>query len=244
MGGGSPTSFGGGGPRAGGRTGGGGGGDAGRLTFIAWKEATLKKPGAVTGGKAGEEQPDEADLLRKMLHISDWDPRPTLLYFHRDHEDEEDKDSGKPWAKQCKELNDELVARWAGLYVFVEVDMANSDAEMLTRFGAGSGPSFAVVSRELEVSATSGPLTSGKKFAAFLERTVETQFSEYWSDVAKQLDEQKEALSEAKRLEKAKELDAALDRVRQVTRSTLRIAPFFDDAVKIEKKLAERLLDD
>lgn len=178
-----------------------------------------------------------------MLGMSEWDPKPVLLYFHRGH-DEEDGDAGDAWKKQCSEFDDEKVARWSGLYHFVEVDIAKSDEKMLERFGAGTGPSFAVVDQDLRVVATSGPLPNAKRFTGFLESTVKSGLPDYWKSIQEQLDAQEAALREARSLEKKKEIAQALEAVRRVTRSSLRVGAFFDDAVKLDEKLARKLEDE
>jgi hypothetical protein len=219
------------------RGGGGGSAAAARQTHIAWFEAELKTPAAITGAD-GAEKETEADALRRMLGMSEWDPKPVLLYFHSEHEE---KGVGKPWADQCKQIDDENVARWSGLYHFVEIDRDKSEAKLLERFGAGAGPSFAIVNQDLEVKATSAEVGSPKKFATFLHSTVKKQFSEYWGEIQTRLDEQKAALQEAKSLAKKKDVTGALMRVREVTRSSLRIGSFFDDAVKMDTKLTKKL---
>lgn len=235
IGGGAPSTGGG-----AGRRGGGGGGES-RQTFITWHETALTAVAAITGEDGAEHT--EADQIRKMLQMSEWDPKPVLLYFHRSHDDEE-SDAGKPWKKQCSQIDDENVARWAGLYHFVEIDIDKSDEKMLERFGAAEGPSFAVVSQDLEVVKTSGALGSAKKFAGFLQSTVKADFEEYWSTIQERLDEQKDALREAKSLEKKKDVVNALSTVRGITRSSLRIGSFFDEAVKLDAKLTRKLMDE
>ena len=240
IGGGAPSTGG------GGRRGGGsGGGATARQTFIYWHEAVLKTPAEVTPKQEGEETASEADLVREMLDMSEWDPKPVLLYFHREHDDAaENADAGKPWKKQCSELDDEKVARWAGLYHFVEVDVDKSEARMLERFGAGEGPSFAIVNQDLEVVAKSTAIPNAKRFAGFLQTTVKSHFDEYWATIEARLDEQKDALREAKSLEKQKDIVGALSKVRAVTRSTLRIGDHFDDAVKLDGQLAQKLANE
>ena len=225
----------------GGRRGGGGGSAANaRQTHISWFEAELKTPAAITGSD-GAEKETEADALRRMLGMSEWDPKPVLLYFHTAHDGE--GDAGKPWATQCKQIDNEKVARWSGLYHFVEVDMAKSEKKLLERFGATNGPSFAIVNQDLEVVTTSATIGSAKKFAGFLQSTVKKHFVEYWAEIQVRLDEQKDALKEAKSLEKKKDITGAVMRVREVTRSALRIGPFWDDAVKMDKKLTRKMTD-
>jgi hypothetical protein len=237
IGGGAPSTGGG----AGRRGGGGSGSAESRQTYIYWHEAALKTPAEVTP-KEGEEAVQEADLIRDMLGMSEWDPKPVLLYFHREHDEEsENADAGKPWKKQCGEIDDEKVARWAGLYHFVEVDVDKSEEKMLERFGATTGPSFAIVNQDLEVVATSTAIPNAKRFAGFLQTTVKSHFEEYWTTIQERLDEQKETLREVKSLEKKKDIVGALSALRTITRSSLRIGSHFDDAVKLDAKLTRKM---
>ena len=186
--------------------------------------------------REGEEVKEltEAQRLAGVLNVSEWDARPTLLYFHVDHEDAK---LGKASLDQCKTLDDEKVARWSQLYNCVEVDVAGSSADLLKRFSAGDGPSFAVLDNELNVVATSKAFGSSKKFNAFLQKTLKTNFAEYWAGIQEDLDEQKKLFKEAKALARKKDLERARDRLHEVRISTLRIGDWWDDA----KKEAERL---
>ncbi len=214
--------------------------DAGRQTYINWKEAALTGPAALTGDGAPEALSLD-EHLKQLLGVSEWDPKPTLLYFHRDHEEGKEN---RAWDKQCGDFNDESIARWSQLYRFVEIDVAKSDAALLERFGMGEGPSFSVLDRNLEVVAKSGALVGGKKVVGFLQSTVKAKFDALWKDVSERLDAQRALLTDAKDLEKAKNLQGALDKVREVTRSWLRVGEFYDDAVREEARLVRKLADD
>ena len=198
------------------------------------------------------EDPDADEVtLDEHLHSassqsSEWDPKPTLLYFHHNHDIDEDEGeklspAGKASLQQCKSLDDEKVARWSQLYRFVEVDVPSSERELLDRFKAGDGPSFTVVDQDLKVMASSGSLGSSKAVVSFLSTTLKKRFPEYWSTVQVRLDEQKKALKDARSLEKAKKFDEALDRVREITGSNLRIGKQYDDAVKLGSSLQKKL---
>ena len=231
--------FTGGGPSRGGGRGRGASTGTSRKTFIEWKDSVLTKPGVATL-REGEEAVSEADQLRKMLCVDSWDPRPTLLYYHRNHFE---PGEATAWAKQCKHFDDEEVARWAQLYVCVEVDIDKSDKEMLERFGAQEGPSFAIVDGDLKVRAKSGVLGSGKKIEAFLKATAKKEFPKYWEEIEGRLDEQKKLLSEARALMKKSEFQEARDRVRDITQSQLRIGKTYAEALKLETKLAREIDD-
>ena len=232
---------GGGGRAPGGRGAKSGGGNS-RQTYIQWFEAKLELAQAITP-KAGEkiEQVSETERIRRAFGMSEWEPKPTLLYFHFPHEeDDEAKTSvGKLTKKQCKDLDDENVARWSRLYHCVEVDMGSSHAKLLKRFGAGEKPSFAIVDRDLKVIAQSA-LTTKKGFVSMLEKNL-PKFTDFWKSVKEQLDEQKTALAEAKKLVAAKNLKAALEKYHIIRTSNLRIAKWWDAAVKDAKKLEKKL---
>ena len=243
--------------KGGGTTGGvpssGGGGGRGRATgggeqretWITWFEAKLELAKAITP-KEGEktEKVSETERIRRAFGMSEWDPRPTLLYFHYPH-DEEDLDKkdahGKATLSQCKKLDDEKIARWSNLYHCVEVDMSSSETKLLERFGASEGPSFAIVNRDLEVIATSKPCGK-KQFVSLLKSTL-PKFKEYWKEVQTRLAEQKQAVKEAKALEKKKELERALTRYQEVRGSDLRIGKWYDDAVKDAQRLERKIAD-
>ena len=172
--------------------------------------------------------------------MSEWDPKPVLLYFHFEHEDGQ---LGSTSAKQCKKFDDERVARWSHLYTFVEIDVAKSDPTLLKRFGALDRPSFTVVNQDLEIIKQSPILSSSKAIAGFLKSTVQKGFPEYWKTVKERLDEQKATLKEAKSLEKQKDYEGALSRVREVTMSNLRVGAFWEDAVQDGKRLERKAFE-
>jgi len=239
---------------AGGGIGGGGFGGAaasgvageGTQTGIVWFEASLTAPETITG-EAGESISLE-EHLHQILGSSEWDPRPTLLYFHHDHDHDVDEEEGEKLSaqgklslKQCKSLDDEKVARWSQLYRFVEVNVPTSEKELLARFKAGDGPSFTVINQDLEVTASTGTIGNAKGVVTFLKSTVKKHFPDYWKTIAERLDAQKKALSDARSLEKSKKYTEALDRVREITSSQLRIGPQYDDAVDLGSKIRKKI---
>jgi hypothetical protein len=228
-----------------GRRGGGTSVESKRDTFITWFDATLTKPKVITPS-SGEsvENVSEKEHIQKLLHMSKWDPRPALVYFHYEHEEDEAGAANKAAKAQCKALNDEKIARWTELYICVEVDVAKSDADMLRRFGAGDAPSFAIINRDLEVVAQRPVTKSAKELVAFMRSTLTSQFAEYWKDTEVRLDEQREALKTARKLAKEKKLQEALEQYDLIRRSRLRVGDFFDDAVKEAKKLEKKLTDE
>lgn len=241
--GGSPLGGGGGStgaPTTGGR-GRGGGGDDGRLTRITWWEADLGKIRVVTprdGEKQQSPEASEDDEVRKAFKMSAWDPKPTLLYFHYEHED---PNVGKATERQCKLLDDETVARWSALFHCVEVDMNHSDIERLARFGAGETPSFAVVNQDLEVVAKSDAVGNSKQAAAFLRRTVQEGFPEYWKQVEAQIAEHRKLIAEAGQLSRKKETRKAYDTLQIVLFSGIRISSEWEKALELSEKIAKEL---
>lgn len=186
----------------------------------------------------------ETERIRRAFGMSEWDPKPTLLYFHYPHEDDEEAKSpvGKLTKKQCGDLDDEKVARWAQLYHCVEVDMASSQAKLLERFGAGDKPSFAIITRDLEVVAQSA-VTTKKGFISLLEKSL-PKFEDFWKVVNERLEEQKTALETAKKLVAANDLKAALDQYHVIRTSDLRIGKWWDGAVEEAQKLEKKLHDE
>jgi hypothetical protein len=188
---------------------------------------------------------DMDEHLRGLLEVHALDPRPALLYFHYDHEGDAAKSPlGKASRRQCNVLDDEQVARWSYLYRCLEVDVVGSEAALLERFGAGKGPSFAVVDGGLEVVARSEALGDSKQMAAFLRTTLAGKLPAYWAEVEGQLAVQREALAEARRLEKQRRYRDALEQYELVSRSQLRVGDFWDTALEatrdVEKKAGER----
>jgi hypothetical protein len=197
--------------------------------------------------KAGEPAPKTLDdHLRETLRIHRMDPRPAFLYFHWPHETDPDSKAkpgpdGRRSSKLCDLLGDDAFTRWGSLVRCIEVDASMSDAKILERLGVGEGPSFAIVDERLEVVARSGAFGSAKGAAAFVKETLASKCGEYWKSVQARLEEQKKALAEARSFAKRKEWRESLARYDLIRRSDLRIADFFDDAVReaadVERKL-------
>ena len=233
---------------AGRRGGGTGGGDVNRFTHILWYEATLSPTRVVTLREGEKEGPPPVepldDPLRKTLHLSGWDPRPALLYFHYPHEDGEETAEARVSAKQCKAFDDEMVARWCGLFTCIEIDMGASDKKVAERLGWAEGVTFSIVNGDLEVMTTSPSVTSSKAITGFLRSAVTSKrFEAYWADVQKRLAEQESLLKEARALAAKKKLREALETYRQLYLSDLRIADWWESVAKevvdLEKKVDE-----
>ena len=212
-------------------------------TDIDWIEISLTAPATVTGDAAAIGLDEH---LTSLFALHPLDQRPTLLYFHHDHDPDVEAGEkltahGKASKKQCDAIDDETVARWSRLYTCLVVDVGSSESTLLKRFQAGDGPSFAVVNTKLEVVATSGALRNSKSVASFFEKTTEKHFPEYWEDVREQLDEQKSMFKEVRSLAKKGEHRDALDRLVVITQSNLRIGKHYDDALELEKKLRAEL---
>ena len=80
---------------------------------------------------------------------------------------------------------------------------------------------------------------------AVLRECVEMAAKDRRTDahVQERLDEQKETLREAKKLEKEKDFEGALSRVREVTMSNLRVGSFWEDAVQDGKRLERKAME-
>lgn len=181
------------------------------------------------------------DELRRILKVSEFDIRPVFLYFHYPHEDaEKPTGEGKVSKKQCTELVDEQVSRWALLFRCYEVDMGKSDKKVADRVGAGSGTSYAVVNGKLEVIAKSGPIATSKAIGTFLENSLREGSPALWADIQKRLDEQKALLEEARKLAAKKEWKAAQEKYDLIVRSDLRIGAWWDDAAKEADRVAAK----
>jgi hypothetical protein len=207
-------------------------------------DLVLPAPTAVTGDNgeslsSGEKSAD--DRLRRLLGVSEMDPRPVLLYFHYPHEEDERLSSeGRISKKQCGSVDEEKVARWCLLYRCYEVDMGRSDRKSAERLGAGPGTSFAVVNWKLEAVAKSGPMTKPEAVMKFLEDGLRVGFADYWKDVAKRIDEQKALLAEARKLADKKDWKAAKERYDQIRTSEFRVYDDWDDAVTEANRVTDK----
>lgn len=215
----------------------------GRQTWIDWLEADLPAAPVVTPAKGEAQAPklSEDERLRNAFHMSEWDPKPVLLYFHFPHDEKEDvaKKPGRASLKQCGALDDERIARWCALAHCVEVDMSKSDRKLLERFGAGEMPSFALVDQDLKLVAST-PVLEGKPFAAWLESSL-PKFETYWKTVEERLDEQEKARDRGQELEKKKDLRGAIEAYQEVRTSNLRIAKWWDEIANRAAELEEEI---
>jgi hypothetical protein len=180
--------------------------------------------------------------MRRAFGMSDWDKRPTLLYFHYPHEEKPQVAlaSGAASKKQCKNLNDETVARWSTLFHCVEVDMSSSHAKLLEKFGAGEQPSFAIVTKDLKVVAKSA-VVNKKGFVALLKK-VAPEFKSYWKNVQERIKLQKTKLADARKLAKSGSEEKALLRYREIREDGVRIAKSWEPARAAAEKLEAKLL--
>lgn len=160
------------------------------------------------------------------------DLRPAFLYFHFPHDDPKKANAdGRASLKQCGLLVDLQVARWASLFRCYEVDMSRSDRAAAERLGAGAGTSFAIVDPKLAVAAQAASFASEKATVQFLKDTLQKACPVYWEQIQKQIEEQRVALAEARKLADRKDWKAALEKYDVIRTSTLQVADFFDDAV-------------
>lgn len=208
--------------------------------MAGWRDLTLPAIAAITGGPASAETSPDDDL-RRLLKVSEMDLRPVLLYFHYPHEEGEKASAeGKLSKKQCDQLVGEEVSRWALLYRCYEVDMGKSDRKVAERLGAGPGTSYAVVNGKLEVVARSGPIANDKAIAKFLGDTLRDGCPSLWSDLGKQLEDQKSLLAEARKLAAKKDWKAAQEKYDLIVRSDLRIGDWWDEAAREADRIAQK----
>jgi hypothetical protein len=215
--------------------------------YVHWDEATLPALNVVTPKEPGEKVETPEDLLKRTLHVSEWRPGLTLLYFHTPHDDlQKDKIVGAALAtlKQCKTFHQEDVVRWLSLYHPVEVDMGKSDAKTAERLGAKEGVIFSVIDENLNVVATSKPLPESEGVSGFLKTTLKSdKATKYWAPIQEQIDQQKAALEKARALVAQKKFKEALEQYDLVVKTTVFVADFWDDAAKERKKIEAKAKD-
>jgi hypothetical protein len=192
----------------------------------------------------GEKPLSPDDRLRKTLRVGPWDTSPTLLYFHTPHEDlqkHELKGAALHSLRQCKAFRDEQVARWLMLFHCVEVDMGKSDAKAAERLGFKEGVVFSIIDSDLNVLASSKTIPESETVASFLKTTMKSEScKKWWTNVQTRIDEQKQALENARALVKQDKLKEALEGYRQVLNSQVRVGEFFDEAAKEFTKLERK----
>ncbi len=204
---------------------------------------SVKPPKVVTGKKADPKPVDEAEErqehLLRSLKVAGGDTRPLLLFFHWDHEHEE---LGKPQTKQCRVMDDEKVARWAGLFHCAEIDVEDSDAKLLKDLGLGEKPSFAIVTNELKLVTTATELNTSRKVVGFMKDALAAEpLQAYWKTVEEELQHQQDSLKKARKLLKKKELLDAHDLFESVRFSEVRIGKFWEDAVTDYEDVAKKI---
>lgn len=214
------------------------GAESARFSGAVWMDLVIPALAAPTGTDGTEEAriKAEVDQIRKMVKVSDFDLKPAFLYFHYPHDDDVKErkltPEGRVSKKTCELLVEEEIARWALLFRCFEVDMSKSDRAAATRVGAGTGTSFAVVNGKTQVVGQSGPFANAKAAAAFLRDSLKTASPDLWTDIQRQLDEQKKVLDEARALAAKKDWKAAKERYELVVKSDLRVGDWWDGAAK------------
>lgn len=214
-----------------------------RITFFEWREIVIGPLRAVTP-KEGQEVKNlsEAEHVREALGLMDaarrGDTRPVLIYFHWPHED---ATHGRVSDALCSRiLNDEDVARWGKLFRCVQVDMGQSEEKFSALAGAGSEPSFVVMDSAGKIVARIEAEKSSVKLRKALEAAID-RVPAYRKEIQRRLKEQEAQLDEARRLEKADDLEEALKLVDQVRFSDLRIGKHYDRAMAYGQTLAQKL---
>jgi hypothetical protein len=197
-----------------------------RLTFFKWDEVKLGKIQVVTP-KEGEPDPG---VITPELHIKKAlgfnaaarknDERPVLVYFHYPHDD---KAHGKLSTTICsRTLDDETAARWSLLFRCVQIDMGETETEYAELIGSTGKPGFVALDEDLKVVATLDPSKSASKLRKSLEKAFQ-KFPAARKELKQLLKEQGQWMDEAKRLEKAKEYEDALELVDKIRFGNVRV---------------------
>lgn len=208
-------------------------GSAPRITHFEWKEVQIGPVQVITpapGEKAEPMTPEKH--LAKVLEFdqakSRGDKRPTLVYFHWPHEDPK---HGKLSETLCSlALNDEITARWGKLFRCIQVDMGNSEMDLAKQIGATNKPSFAALDADLKVVTKIAGLKSSTKLCKAIKAAFE-KFPDAKKRLKERLKQHKKWLAEAKKLEKAKEYQEAVDLVDKVRFGDVRVGPDYDKAL-------------
>jgi hypothetical protein len=202
----------------------------------------------LTPSKVGEKVQSPEDLLRRTIKVSEWNPSLTLLYFHTPHEElAKDKLVGAAGAtfRQCATFGDRDVQRWLGLYHPVEVDMGPSDVKTAERLGMKDGAIMAVVDQDLNVLATMKPTDRPEGVAAFLKATLKSDACKtFWAPIEKTIAEQKVALDEARALARQDKWKEASEKYESIVMSGVKVADFYNDAVREAGKAARKAKDE
>lgn len=176
--------------------------------------------------------------LRMDEAQSDGDKRPTLVYFHWPHEHPVHGEAVKDMC--TKALDDETAARWGRLFRCVQIDMAASDARLLTLLGADGKPGMVALDADAQVVARIPVLASSTRLVKALKDTIQ-KFPERWKRVQADVADQEKRLESAKRLAKADRLAEAVSEVESICRSPVRVGEAFDEASTLLIDLQGRL---
>ena len=228
----------------------GGGGRGGRsvgamprLTYFKWAEVQIGRIQAVTpaeGEKAAEPISDK-DHLRKILGFDQakarGDKRPVLVYFHWPHDH---KVHGKLSTTVCsRTLDDEMAARWSKLFRCVQVDMGNSLEKYTKLIGDTGSPHFVALNDDLEVVGEIEVTKSGSKLRKALESTLK-KFPAATKALKKAERDHKAAIAEAKKLEKKKKYEEAVEVIDKVRFGDVRVTKSWEKAYSYGQLLAQK----
>ena len=217
-----------------------------RFTFFQWADVCISPVKIVTPAP-GEEAPpvvSAEEHIKRSLGFGKaralGDDRPLLVHFHWPHDD---AIHGKLQLTLCgKALDDETLARWGLLFRCVQVDVATSDKKLTSKIGMGEKPGFAILDHELAVITRIKATKSPTKIRKALEKALR-KFPAYRKKIKAELKQHKAWLVDAKQLEKAGELQNALDLVNEIRCGDLRIGKDFDKACTygalLEKKIEQ-----
>jgi len=214
-----------------------------RLTFFQWTEACIGKIQAITP-KAGEARrgPITAEEhMRKALGFDDAaqkkDTRPVLVYFHYPHDSAR---WGKLMTSICsRTLDDEQAARWSKMFRCVQLDMGATEKKYAEMIGSRGEPRFVALDQDMKVKAEIPLAKSGSKVKKALEAAFK-KLPAATKKLKKDIANHKKWMAEAKRLEKKKEFEEAVEVIDQIRFGNVRVSPYFEKAVMYGQVLAQK----
>ena len=219
-----------------------------RLTYFKWTEVNIGKIQAITGGPTtGQAGESDSGIITPEQHLKKalqfdtaakkGDKRPLLVYFHYPHDD---RVHGKLSTTVCsRTLNDETAARWSKLFRCIQIDMGASEVKYAEMIGSTGKPAFVALDRDLKVKASIDPVKSASKLRKAIEKAF-NKFPDAKKALKALLKQHARWMDEAKRLEKKKEYDDALELVDQIRFGEVRVGPDWAKAYAYGMLLAQK----
>ncbi len=199
------------------------------------------KPAEADGAKEAEKAKDLGRV--RGLEIPGGAEKPVLVYFHWPHED---GDRGKRIVKFCTgPLDDEAFVRVSSLFHCIEVNTRDSDAKLVEEAEVKSAPTILVCRTDGAIAWRSDDAGfSGKALAEELKRVVREKFPGAWSEIDKEIEAQRKAIAEARRLAADGKTGEALAALDAVVWSDVRFTEDWADAVKTYRELVRKADED